>query len=64
MREIDNLACEAANDPQKLTQLITQNERFILNCASRAARRCITKSDDEWSCRLICVRAIRPELSV
>lgn len=52
MREIDNLACEAANDPQKLTQLITQNERFILNCASRAARHCITKSDDEWSVAL------------
>ncbi len=52
MREIDNLACEAANDPHKLTQLISQNERFILNCASRAACRSITKSDDEWSVAL------------
>lgn len=52
MREIDRLAVEAADDAHKLTQLILENERFILRCASRAANRYVTKSDDEWSVAL------------
>lgn len=32
---------------------ITQNEKFIIGCASRFTKRYITKSDDEWSIALI-----------
>ena len=53
LREIDRLATEATNDPEKMTQLITQNERFIMKAASRAAHRYLTKSDDEWSIALL-----------
>lgn len=53
MREVDRLATEAANDPEKMTQLITQNERFIMKSASRAAHRYLTKSDDEWSIAML-----------
>lgn len=52
MREIDRLAVDAASDAQKMTQLILENERFILRCASRAANRYLTKSDDEWAVAL------------
>ncbi len=53
MRDIDRLAQEAADDSHKMTQLILENERFILRCASRAARRYLTKSDDEWAIALL-----------
>jgi RNA polymerase sigma factor len=46
------MAAEAALDEQKLDQLITENEHFILRCTSLTARRYITKSDDEWSIAL------------
>lgn len=52
LREIDRLAVEAADDAQKMAQLILQNERFILRCASRSSNRYLTKSDDEWSVAL------------
>jgi RNA polymerase sigma factor len=46
------MAAEAALDEQKLDRLIAENEHFILRCTSLAARRYITKSDDEWSIAL------------
>lgn len=49
MREMDQMAFEAASDEQKLTSFIKQHEAFILKCASKAARKYLTKSDDEWS---------------
>lgn len=36
-----------------IDKLITENEQFILRCASKTTGRFITKSDDEWSIALI-----------
>lgn len=49
MGELDVLAVNAKNDENSMNKLITQYENFILKCASAAARRYISKSDDEWS---------------
>jgi len=52
LRELDNMAVEAAVDHQILTRFIQQNEFFILKSASTLTHRYITKSDDEWSIAL------------
>ena len=52
MSELDLLAMEAKNNADSMNKLITQYENFILKCASSAARRYISKSDDEWSIAL------------
>ncbi len=52
MREIDKMAVSAASDERLLNDLIQSNRAFILRCASRAARRYVTQSDDEWSLAL------------
>lgn len=52
MRELDHLVLQAAKDEQMLNQLIGDNRTFILKCASGAAHRYITESDDEWSLAL------------
>lgn len=46
-------ALEAAKTEAGRSTFITQNEKFILGCASKFTRRFITKSDDEWSIALI-----------
>lgn len=49
MREIDKKAVEAAENPAELDGFVAEYESFILKCASKASKRYITKSDDEWS---------------
>ncbi|MDF2486318.1 MAG: polymerase, sigma 28 subunit, FliA/WhiG subfamily [Herbinix sp.] len=53
MRELDTLALEAKENPDKLDSLIRQLEHYILKCASRTCHRFITRSDDEWSIALM-----------
>lgn len=53
MRELDTLVTQAQHDPTIYEKIITQNEFYILKCASRTCHRYITKSDDEWSISLL-----------
>lgn len=53
LRELDHLVVEATTNPYLLNQLISQNEFYILKCASSITNRYITKSDDEWSVALL-----------
>lgn len=53
LREIDNMAVEAAADDQILNQLIHQSEFFIIKTAFAVTHHYITKSDDEWSIAMI-----------
>ena len=46
-------ALEAALTEEGRSAFITQNEKYIISCASRFTKRYITKSDDEWSIALI-----------
>ena len=43
----------ARQDERKMEELLRQNRRFILGCASKTVRRFVTESDDEWSVALI-----------
>jgi len=52
LRGTDNKAVEAARNEQALTRFVLSYEPYILKCASRASKRYITKSDDEWSVAL------------
>ena len=49
LREIDERAMQAAQDLLTLSCFISDYEAYILKCASKAAKRYITKNDDEWS---------------
>ncbi|MBQ3416700.1 MAG: hypothetical protein IJH32_02580 [Ruminococcus sp.] len=49
---INELALSAAKDSRIREELITQQEQTILRTASKACRKYITKSDDEWSIAL------------
>lgn len=53
MRELDQLAVQAAKNEQDMNSFIEHNEFFILRCASSVFNRYITKSDDEWSFALL-----------
>lgn len=53
MCEINQQAVQAAQDDGFLELFVQQNETFILKCASETMRRCLTKSDDEWSVALM-----------
>ncbi len=53
MREIDQMAVDAANDAEKLSVFIEEHEIFILRIASKTAKRYVSKSDDEWSIALV-----------
>lgn len=53
MREIDYMAIEAAANDRELDSFIKKNEAYIIKCASKTARRYLTKSDDEWSLALL-----------
>jgi RNA polymerase sigma factor len=53
LRELDHMVVEATTNPYLLNQLISQNEFFIIKCASTVTNRYITKSDDEWSIALL-----------
>lgn len=52
MRELDQKAIDAANDPEKLNAFIAQYEPFVLKSASKTVKRFVSKSDDEWSIAL------------
>jgi len=52
MSDLDQMAIEAKDNADSMNKLITQYENFMLKCASSAARRYISKSDDEWSIAL------------
>lgn len=49
---INELALAASSDERKRETLLIANEKTILRTASRASRKFITKSDDEWSVAL------------
>lgn len=49
MREIDEKAVEAAADTSCLNGFILEYEGYIIRCASKTAKRYISKSDDEWA---------------
>lgn len=49
MRDIDQKAVEAAQEPDKMNDFLLELEPYILKCASKTAKRYISKSDDEWS---------------
>ncbi|PKM70101.1 MAG: RNA polymerase subunit sigma, partial [Firmicutes bacterium HGW-Firmicutes-18] len=53
MREIDQMAMEAAKDEEKLSAFIGQYEFFILKNASRTAKHYVSKNDDEWAIALL-----------
>ena len=53
MDAMDQAALAAKTDEGSLEILITENKDFILRCASRAAGRFLTDSDDEWSVALM-----------
>ncbi|MDD4125547.1 MAG: sigma factor [Eubacteriales bacterium] len=53
MRDIDEAALRASSDPLLLTDFIESKNNFIIGCASKAAKKYITKSDDEWSVALV-----------
>lgn len=63
MREIDKKAAECAHDDDLLEDFIEENERFICNIASKATRKYITKSDDEYSVSLFAFRQAIEEYS-
>lgn len=52
MREIDEMAVQAANDTDKLEEFVRSYEPFIIKCASKTSKRFISKEDDEWSIAL------------
>ena len=52
-REPEELVLAAKTDEQCLNELITGSKQWILRCASQAARRYISDSDDEWSVALM-----------
>lgn len=49
LREIDQMAVEAAEDEFIFSSFLKKQERFILKTASKISRRFVTQSDDEWS---------------
>lgn len=53
MDAMDRAAIAAKDDAIALENLISDNQRFILVCAARTARRFVTRSDDEWSAALM-----------
>jgi len=50
---MDHMAVEAAADGEKMNCFLERHEEYIMRCASKAARRYLTKADDEWSLALI-----------
>lgn len=48
----DEDALRAAGSPEELERVIESNHAFILRSASKAARRYVSRSDDEWSVAL------------
>ncbi len=52
MREIDEKAMEASKNRDTLNLFVLEYEAYILKCASKTAKRFLTKSDDEWSVAL------------
>ena len=53
MDTLDQQALAAREDEGALEDLITEQKSYILRCASRAAGRFLTDSDDEWSVALM-----------
>lgn len=53
MRDFDELAVSAKQNPVILENFIKQNEVYIIKCTSKVCHRYITKSDDEWSIALV-----------
>lgn len=49
LREIDQRALDAAQDPDEMSAFIIELEPYILKCASKTAKRYIDRSDDEWA---------------
>lgn len=52
MKDLNKRVMSAASDSEELTSLIEEYQNFIIATASKASRRYITKSDDEWSISL------------
>lgn len=52
MREIDEKAVEASKNQDALSSFLLDYESYILKCASKTAKKYLTKEDDEWSVAL------------
>lgn len=52
-QDINTLAVLAMTDPEVRDSLLVEQELFVLRSASRAAKRHVSKNDDEWSVALI-----------
>lgn len=53
MDELQERVLAAKADDAQFTRLVEENKTWILKCASQAARRYVTDSDDEWSIALV-----------
>ncbi|NCA68148.1 MAG: hypothetical protein EOM87_08830, partial [Clostridia bacterium] len=53
MKDIDEMAIRASSDPRLLTDFIEKETNYIIGCTSKAAKKYISKNDDEWSVALI-----------
>lgn len=52
MREIDDMAIEAAADKEKLEEFVNNYKPFIIKCASKYSKKYISLGDDEYSIAL------------
>ena len=52
MREIDDMAIEAATDNEKLEEFVNNYKPFIIKCASKFSKKYISLADDEYSIAL------------
>lgn len=52
MRELDEIVIASKSDPKKLERFISDNEPFIMNCATHFAKKYVSKQDDLWSVAL------------
>lgn len=49
MREIDEKALLASQNAEVMEGFLLEFESYVLKCASKTAKRYVTKSDDEWA---------------
>ncbi len=52
MREIDDMAIDAAADKEKLEEFVNNYKPFIIKCASKYSKKYISLGDDEYSIAL------------
>ena len=53
MDDLRDNVLKAKTDDETFSLLVEENRSWILKCASQAAHRYVTESDDEWSAALM-----------